>query len=401
MNKKDRKTAEIASGMSRRKVLKSMTGLAVAGAFSKVIPAMAAGEAAVSVNPKWYGFNLLEYFSIDKDWMQHFPYKDDGKFREDDFRWMRDWGFNWARLPMDYRLWTDSNDLMKIREKDIEPIDRAVKLGEKYSVHVNICLCRAPGEWIQDETNPAITGIREAPEKTSVYKDKATFDAFVHQWDFFAARYKGIPGKQLSFNLVNEPLERGVEHDIGLKDYTRLAKASIDAIRSRDPQRLIVSDGYQVAGEPVAELYPTGVIQSCHDYRPVELTHFRVPWLRPLADEVPVPTWPLMDKNGKVMADKGSIREILRPWAEPAKHGVPIHFGEMGCGGHTPPDVVYAWFNDTLDLINELNSGWALWNFRGQFGILDSGREGTDYKNWHGHQLDEKLLKLLQSKMRK
>ena len=43
--------------------------------------------------------------------------------------------------------------------------------------------------------------------------------------------------------------------------------------------------------------------------------------------------------------------------------GVPIHFGEMGCYKHTPPEVVLAWFNDTLDVLGELNSGWALVEF--------------------------------------
>ena len=39
--------------------------------------------------------------------MKYFPYQADGMFREDDFRWMRDWGFNFVRLPMDYRFWTE------------------------------------------------------------------------------------------------------------------------------------------------------------------------------------------------------------------------------------------------------------------------------------------------------
>ncbi len=69
-------------------------------------------------NPRWYGFNLLEYFSTDPDWMKYFPYKNDGMFMEDDFRWIRDWGFNWVRLPMDYRFWT-APDLFTIDEKRI------------------------------------------------------------------------------------------------------------------------------------------------------------------------------------------------------------------------------------------------------------------------------------------
>jgi len=108
----------------------------------------------------------------------------------------------------------------------------------------------------------------------------------------------------------------------------------------------------------------------------------------------------MKDKDGKIVADKRIMRSGLQAWMEPARHGVPIHFGEMGCGRKVPPQVVYAWFGDTLELINELDSGWALWNFRGQFGILDSGRPGTHESDWHGHKLDLTLLRLLQSKMK-
>ena len=118
-----------------------------------------------------------------------------------------------------------------------------------------------------------------------------------------------------------------------------------------------------------------------------------------MSDKVPLPTWPLKDREGKIIASRETMEGWLRPLKELAGMGILIHFGEMGCGGHTPPDVVYAWFNDTLDLMKELRVGWGLWNFRGQFGIVDTGRPGTDFKDFHGHDLDYKLLELLKSKM--
>ena len=39
--------------------------------------------------------------------------------------------------------------------------------------------------------------------------------------------------------------------------------------------------------------------------------------------------------------------------------------------------------------------GWALWNFRGAFGILDSERSDVRYKEFHGHKLDRQMLELL------
>jgi endoglucanase len=360
-----------------------------------------------SINPRWYGFNLLEYFSTDTDWMKYFPYKNDGQFKEDDFRWIHDWGFNWVRLPMDYRFWTDSNDLAKIRDKDVAPIDRAIKLGQKHKVHVNISLHRAPGECILDIMDEKVTGIHITKEKTSVYSDRATLDAFAHQWRFFAKRYKGIPSDQLSFNLVNEPIELNANaksSDLfsaisSSENYIRVAREAISAIRSEDPQRLIVTDGYKGGGDVIPELYDTRVLQSCHDYHPIQLTHYHNEWARPMGDNVPLPTWPLKDASGKVIVDKQVLIDRFAPWAEPAKNGVPIHFGEMGCDHRTPPDVVYAWYNDSLDVINNLKAGWALWNFRGPFGILDTNRPDTKFQPWHGHQLDAPLLRVLQSKM--
>ena len=373
-------------------------------------------------NPAWYGFNLLEYFSTDPDWMKYFPYKNDGIFLEDDFRWMRDWGFNWVRLPMDYRFWTDAHDLMKINEKAVEPIDRAVRLGEKYRVHVNISLHRAPGFCILDGLDPVVTGIHVTPEKTSFYKDRATLEAFVHQWTFFAQRYKGISNERVSFNLVNEPVlpftaeektqlkerrksesQEAIDQEMkvrGAKEYARVARAAIEGIRAVDPQRLIVSDGSSGGVIPVADLFSTGVLQSPHDYYPAELTHHQCEWARGWATRTEPPTWPLKDSQGKVTADRKTIADFVRPWRELEQQRVSIHFGEMGCYKHTPPEVVLAWFNDTLDAIGELKSGWALWNFRGPFGVLDTERPGTKFEEWQGHKLDRPLLTLLQKKMK-
>ena len=83
---------------------------------------------------------------------------------------------------MDYRFWT-APDLFTIDKKKIEPIDRAVRLGEKYGIHVNICLHRAPGLCILDTMDEKLTGIRITKEKTNVCFDPHTLDAFVRLYD--------------------------------------------------------------------------------------------------------------------------------------------------------------------------------------------------------------------------
>jgi len=58
--------------------------------------------------------------------------------------------------------------------------------------------------------------------------------------------------------------------------------------------------------------------------------------------------------------------------------------------------VVLAWLRDVMEILKGHNIGYALWNFRGSFGILDSERGDVSYEDFHGHQLDRKLLALLQ-----
>jgi endoglucanase len=51
--------------------------------------------------------------------------------------------------------------------------------------------------------------------------------------------------------------------------------------------------------------------------------------------------------------------------------------------------------SDLLSLWKEAGWGWALWNLRGSFGIVDSGRSDVNYENFEGHRLDRKMLDLL------
>jgi len=76
-----------------------------------------------TVLPRWRGFNLLEMFTV----------KSDGDFCEDDFRWMRDWGFDFARIPACYTLWIEDGDPYKLHEPMLEKVDRLVRLGQQYA----------------------------------------------------------------------------------------------------------------------------------------------------------------------------------------------------------------------------------------------------------------------------
>jgi hypothetical protein len=93
---------------------------------------------------------------------------------------------------------------------------------------------------------------------------------------------------------------------------------------------------------------------------------------------------------------RADLQRRFAPWAELGRKGIGVHCGECGCYNKTPYNVFLAWFEDVMGILREHGIGYALWNFRGSFGVLDSGRQDAVYEDWHGHQLDRRLLTMLQ-----
>jgi endoglucanase len=199
--------------------------------------------------PRWRGFNLLEKFH--KEWSNR-------PFVEDDFRMIHELGFNFVRLPMDYRCWIDAGDWTRFHEEPLAQIDQAVAWGEKYGIHVCLNFHRAPGYTVASPK-----------EATSLWTDRETQRVCALHWAMFARRYKGIPSQRLSFNLFNEPA--GVKEDA----YVEVVKPIVAAIRAEDPQRLIISDGLDWGNRPIVELAKLGVAEATRGYSPFQLTHYK------------------------------------------------------------------------------------------------------------------------------
>jgi endoglucanase len=362
--------------MTRRGFLKGLGIAALAAAVSPPWGRAASTDGrkeknmAHTVLPRWRGFNLLEMFTT----------RSDGNWREDDFRWIRDWGFDFVRLPLCYTLWIEDDDPYKLSEPGLAKVDRAVELGRKYGIHVNVAFHRGPGYSVNAERR----------EPYNLWKDQAALDAFCFHWTTFAQRYRGIPSSQVSFNLINEPAAPVA--DMTRDDHKRVVKTATEAIHSVDPDRLVIADGVQWASVPCPELADVRLAQSCRAYTPHTLTHYRAEWAsRP---DWPEPTWP--QREGGKLWNKQALEEHYRPWAELAAQGIGVHCGEGGAYNKTPHPVVLAWLRDVMQILKGHGIGYALWNFRGSFGVLDSGRKDVQYEDFHGHQLDRKLLHLIQ-----
>ncbi len=382
------------TSIPRRKFLKtSALGVAAAGLSTSSLLQAKPSQNMKPLHqalPKWKGFNFLDFFAPN-------PSRAYAHTTEEHFKWMKDWGFDFVRIPMAYPYFLDidyskditPDEVYKISEKKVAEVDALIEAANKHGLHVSLNLHRAPGYCIN-------AGFHEP---YNLWSDQDALDAFCHHWGMWSKRYSGISKDLISFDLLNEPsLREDMNDQHGKREavpgatYHRVAKAAVESIRAQAPEHLIVADGNNGGHEAVPELADLGIAQSCRGYFPFNISHHKAPWVYKDPSSVPAPKWP----DGPD-ANRAALEKFYQPWFDLQAQGVGVHCGECGCYNKTPHDVFLGWFGDVISVLAERGIGFALWEMKGNFGILDSGRSDVDYEEWYGHKLDRKLLKLLQS----
>jgi len=342
--------------------------------------------------PRWRGFNLTDFNSLNPSSLSRRGTSDD------DLKWMVDWGFDFIRLPMAYPRYVEfdrskritPDRVYDINEQEVERIETFVRKAQDHGLHVSLNLHRAPGYCIN-------AGFYEPYD---LWKSKEAQEAFFFHWGMWGKRFRNVAASKISFDLLNEPALRSDMNDQHASNsvipgelYRVTAKGATEAIRAANPGHLVIADGNRVGNLVTPELKTLNIAQSCRGYYPGLISHYKAPWANKDPERCPTPVWP-GTMNGEQFG-KERLETYYQPWIELAKSGTGVHCGECGCWNKTPHQVFLAWFQDVLDILTSNEIGYALWNFRGDFGILDSRREDVDYQDWHGHKLDGKLLELL------
>ncbi|MEO8735667.1 MAG: cellulase family glycosylhydrolase [Edaphobacter sp.] len=378
--------------MQRRSFIKGASALGSALTLSQAAHAASivtadpvAPNATGETNTKqWRGFNL--------QWEQKpTDPADKPAYQEADFKNMSDWGFTFARLPVSYWVWGSPKDWTVINLEPVKQIDRAISLGRAHNIHINFCFYRIPGYCIsRRELEPADLFTGRAADRARA------LDAAVYHWRFFARRYKGISNHDLSFDLFNEPPRQTSYEGAFQERYVEIVRALTLAIWSEDPNRMIFVDGVNAANDPVEEVADLHPVQATHCYQPLAVTHFMASWVRKDHYETfKTPTWPLTDDSGQVWDRAKLKQQYLDKYKPLTDRGALVHVSEFGCYNKTAHDVALAWMGDCLSLWHEAGWGWAVWNLRGDFGVMDSGRADVAYEDFQGHKLDRKMLELL------
>lgn len=340
--------------------------------------------------PRWKGFNFLNFFSPDP--------KKNRPFEEEYFKWMADWGFDFVRVPMAYPHYLKFDRSKDITPKEVRKFDRKatdriedfVRLAHKNGLHVSLNLHRAPGFCVNAGFN----------EPYNLWTDEKALEDFCYHWKFWAKRFKNVSSEKISFDLLNEPCVRADMNDQFSKRtevpgefYRKLAVAASEVIRNANPDHLIIADGNNIGRDVIPEITDLNIGQSCRGYNPGIISHYKAPWVFKEGTILPDPKWP--GQVGNQYLSAAMLEEMYRPWVDLIKKGVGVHCGECGCYNETPHKIFLAWFEDLLRILKSNEIGFALWEFNGTFGILNSGRKDITYEDWHGHKLDRKLLELM------
>jgi len=378
--------------MKRRNFIKS-TGLAATGiSLARNLAYAQQTYAIANKLPRWRGFNLLDFFSPHRKHNR-------GVTNNEEFKWMADWGFDFVRIPMAYPRYVKfdasknitPDEVLNFDEQAIEQVVDLVERANNYGLHVSLDLHRAPGFCVN-------AGFHEP---YNLWEDKEAQQAFYAHWEMWAKTFASKSSNQVSFDLVNEPCTREDMNDQHSRRgpipgdlYREVVLNCMKVIHKHNPNRMIVADGNNVGSNVIPEIFDLDVGQSCRGYYPHYISHYRASWVFKNPDDAPDVVWPGVI-DGKEFSRK-NIEDFYAPWIDAVKQGVGVHCGECGCYNQTPHNVFLAWFEDVLSVLTENGIGWGLWEFKGTFGLLNSGRKDVEYKDWYGYKLDNKLLKLLQ-----
>lgn len=378
--------------MQRREMIKHTGKLALGLAGLPLLPA---GElmAAKPTNalPRWKGFNVLDFFHPDPRMRRQHT-------TQEHFRWMADWGFDFVRVPMAYPYYVDFDRTRSIGREEVYRIDvdrvhevmEVVEHANNEGLHVSLNLHRAPGFCVN-------AGFEEP---YNLWTDPEAMEAFAFHWAYWAKVFRNKTRNHISFDLLNEPCFREDMNDqfsrrsaVPKDLYRNLIVKGFDAIRMANPKHLVIADGNNIGTEVIDNISHLDVAQSCRGYAPGLVSHYKAPWVFQHPEDLPPVAWP-SEENG-VLQDKAWLREHFAPWIDLVNQGGGVHCGECGAWKETPHQVALAWMDDMFSILTEHGIGFALWEFDGTFGVLNSDRKDVAYEDWYGQKLDRKMLDLL------
>lgn len=280
-------------------------------------------------------------------------------------------GLQYVRLPVDPRLLMQHGVPAHDAAANLQLLDNAVE--EIRAAHLAVMITVFP----DDEYKQALQTQRGV-------------DAFVLLWRTLAQHFAGHDPDHIFLELMNEPEVQDPYRWMGIQAQV------VYAIRQADQQHTIIATAGRWSGledllglETVSD---PNVIYNFHYYEPYQFTHQSATWGHSdwlYYKDIPYPATAetiraalarvpdaLARYNLYLYAIGGWNRTGIQgrlafaaDWA--AAHHVPLICNEFGAyRDAAPADSRARWIHDVRSSMEALHIGWAMWNYKGDFGLV-------------------------------
>jgi endoglucanase len=297
-------------------------------------------------------------------------------FTEADVELIRQLGYDHIRLPVDEeQLWDEEG---RPEEEAFALLEAALDWSAARGLAVIVDLHILRSHHFNRGERP-------------LWTDPAEQERFFELWRQLSSRLEGRPNDQVAYELMNEPVADDPE------DWNRLVARAIAVVRELEPERTLVigSNRWQSAETFDRLVVPEGdpnILLSFHFYTPMALTHYGASWTKVGEYEGPV-RYPgevvgaadleglpqdLVDaiNDGRgLYFDRGALERLTsRPVALARKMGLPLYCGEWGALPRAPRPDRLRWYRDVRGVLESHGIGWAHWDYKGGFGVVDDER---------------------------
>ena len=352
--------------------------LALAGGILLGAPLAGAGPAEIPTSTA-NGFSVQRGTNI-SHWLSQSRRRGEERerfFTEEDMTLIARLGYDHVRLPVDEeQLWDESG---QPEEEGFALLDSALDWATARGLPVIVDLHILRSHHFNEGDKPLWTDPREQ-------------DRFVDIWRQLSDRLKARPNDQVAYELMNEAVADDPE------DWNQLLARAFAAVRDREPERTIVigSNKWQQVETFDQLRIPEGdpnILLSFHLYTPMALTHYGASWTKVGEYEGPV-RYPgevvaeadmaglpdelsgAIDDGRARYFDRSVLEELLvKPLALARKLNLPLYCGEWGALPSTPRADRLRWYRDFRSVLERNGIGWAHWDYKGGFGVVDGDRK--------------------------
>jgi endoglucanase len=189
------------------------------------------------------------------------------------------------------------------------------------------------------------------------------YQRLYNAWAALAQTLKDLPAGKLIYSIYNEPA-------LDMSAWWPLQGELVRNLRAAFPNRIVASAGHGGWDLTWVKPYPQrGVMYDFHFYVPLELTHYGAEWFWGKGSSGMEGVWP----NPSAGWTRDGLATALAPilnWKR--QHGAALVAFELGVyRPHLDAATRANWLKDARSVLEEARLPWALWEYRGSFGLIN------------------------------